>query len=312
MRGQVARLRPLALEACRRFGIEPESLRLVFHGFNTTFRVLSPDGRVFALRINIGSESSLDQLNAEIAWIRILRSEGRVGVAEAAFTPDGAYIVSLDGPLGKPVRCVLFSWLDGTLAKKAATPDTCRKLGGATAELHDQARKWRIPEGCRFKALPDLLYGHDFVLPETDLFLAARDRAIEQFARLAPQPRLPIHYDLHLGNAKVNRGKLSVFDFDDAVLAWPILDAVVTIHGLRGFQNRELLERAYWEGLGSRPADFGYTDSEFEGLVASRGLFIANALSTSVHAQFRAQLPRLLELTALRLARFERLGIYAG
>jgi Ser/Thr protein kinase RdoA (MazF antagonist) len=309
-KGQIERLRPIAFEACRAFGIDAKSIRLVFHGFNTTFRIQTPEGKKHALRINVCSESSLGQLAAEVGWVRALELDGRVGVASPIPTPAGQFVVSIPGPLGRPVNCVLYSWLEGTLAKRVATPVTVRLLSQATAELHRQATEWSVPSQCQFKPLPDLFYGHPFALPQTSVFARTYQKAAALFNKLQQRPRIPVHYDLHLGNAKVHKGRLFIFDFDDAVLAWPILDLAVTIHSLRRRSNGAELEEAYWHGLDGQSYLQDWEESDFESLVAIRGLFIANEILSSIHPEFRQQAARQVEQTQRWLEDFEKTGRY--
>jgi len=299
---QVAKLRPIAVEFCREFGVSPRSIRLLHHAFNTSFRVDAEDDRRFAMRINVHSQSGPGQLDAEIAWIRALAAGGRVNVPAPQSSPDGRFILSRPGPLGRPLRAVLYSWLGGRMGVRVATPATLFQLGAATADLHDHAASWNVPEAARFKPLPDLLYGHAFILPEREPFLRTLDLSKRLFDKLARSPRIPIHYDLHLGNVKVDRGKLFVFDFDDAVLAWPILDASVTIGAIRRFPCAEELIAAYWQGLGKKP--FGFTDEEFEGLVMCRRLFIANEIAGPIDPASIARRPQFLAAVESELGRF--------
>jgi len=302
--GQVALLRPVAAEFCREFGIAARSIRLLHHAFNTTFRVGAEDGRKFALRINVNSESSLGQLNAEVEWIRVLASEGRVWVPEPQASPDGRYVLSRPGPTGRPLHGVLYGWLPGRLAVRCPCPEILFQIGQITAELHRQAASWKIPPMCRFKALPDMLYGQPFRLEAKPAFLRTLDLSEALFAKLEREPRIPIHYDLHLGNVKIHRGRLAIFDFDDAVLGWPILDAAVTVSTIQRFPDAQDLIEAYWRGLGMAPADFGFTDAEFEGLVVCRILFIVNAMLGPIDPASIARRRVALAAIESRLQRF--------
>lgn len=309
-RGQVELLRPIAWEVTREFGLRPTKISLVFHGYNTTFRVDTDDGRRLALRMNVGSTSSEAQLNAEIAWIRELGRDGIVGVAEPIPTPHGDFLVTRPGPLARPLHCLLYSWLGGRLAKEVPTEATVERLGLATAALHRHAASWTIPADCQFKVLPDFFYGLEFVLHRDPIFVRAYERSLQLFERLKAKPRTLIHHDLHLGNAKVDRNRLFIFDFDDAVLAWPILDSVVTLHSLRRMPNAKVLEAVYWRALGETPEGHGFSDLEFEGMNASRGLFIGNDGLHTVNPAFAAMAEKGIAATAKRLEAFERTGRY--
>lgn len=293
---------------CREFGVNLRELRLAHHGFNTTFRAIGQDGRSYALRININSGSGKGQLLAEVEWIRALSTDGRVGVAEPRPTLTGDFVVYRPGPLGRDVPCVMYGWLPGPLATKAPTTEMATLLGKATAELHRHAASWKPPEHCKFKALPDLLYGQPYLLPKRDAFMRILELSERLFERLQQSPRIPIHYDLHPNNAKLYRKRLSIFDFDDAVLAWPVLDASVTLHSLRNFPNALEMENAYWNGLGKFPSDFGLSDPDFEALIAARTLLLANAILSSVNSESAATALAFVDRTERRLEAFHTSG----
>ena len=69
---QVARIRRTAFAALADYPLEVARLRLLNHGFNTTYRVDTTDGRRFALRINVNSRRSPQNLAAEVAWLTAL------------------------------------------------------------------------------------------------------------------------------------------------------------------------------------------------------------------------------------------------
>ena len=106
VRGQVARLRPLAVEVLRRYSIDVAALRLLNHGFNTTFRVDTTDGRRFALRLNVNSRRTDSFIGAEMAWLAALAEETDLWVPIPQRTLDGAlltHVRSLDlGRSGPP------------------------------------------------------------------------------------------------------------------------------------------------------------------------------------------------------------------
>ena len=74
-RAQVARLASTARQALRASPIEVRRLQLVSHGYNTIFRVDTVDGRKFALRLNVNSNRTPQQLRAEIAWLTALATD---------------------------------------------------------------------------------------------------------------------------------------------------------------------------------------------------------------------------------------------
>ena len=72
---QVHQLRAVALEALRAYPLEVNRLSLLSHGFNTIFRVDDARGQKFALRLNVNSRRSLENVRAELAWLEALNRE---------------------------------------------------------------------------------------------------------------------------------------------------------------------------------------------------------------------------------------------
>ncbi|HAN35099.1 MAG TPA: hypothetical protein DCQ52_06510, partial [Acidimicrobiaceae bacterium] len=137
VRGQVARLRPLAVEVLRRYSIDVAALRLLNHGFNTTFRVDTTDGRRFALRLNVNSRRTDSFIGAEMAWLAALAEETDLWVPIPQRTLDGALLTHVRSPdLGRDLPAALFSWLPGRDLGDDASDVQMRAVGRATAALH--------------------------------------------------------------------------------------------------------------------------------------------------------------------------------
>ncbi len=307
--GQIARLRPLAWQAARAFGIEPDDVRIVLHSFNTTFRVFTRDGRSFALRLNTGSGRSVAAIQAEVEWVSALAADGIIGVAEPQATPDGDRVVAVNGPLGE-VRCVMSTWLPGTLASKRPDPSITFQLGSVTRLLHEQASRWQIPAGAEFHPLPNTLWGFDWQFTPSPLSRRVFDSAEKALQRVQSGRRIPIHFDLHLHNVLVHQGALFIIDFDDCLCSAPILDSSVTVFALRHQENAEELEAAYWRGLGEDPDALEISRHEFEMLVAGRALLMANEFFRMSSAGAQNMKLNYRDLTEARLRRFEETGIF--
>jgi Ser/Thr protein kinase RdoA (MazF antagonist) len=308
-KSQIDRLRSVAIEACREFNVPVRSMRVLHHAFNTTFGIRAVNGDRFALRINVNSASAKSQIEAEIAWIQRLAQDAVIHVPRPVASPSGEFVLIMS-PVGGSrttgLPCVLYSWISGKMGYRVASEQTARMLGEATAKLHRHSENCPELKDIAFRPLPDLLFGGEFRLRSSDVFARVYQNAQKLWPKLLKNPRKPIHYDLHLGNVKLDRGRLFVFDFDDAVSAWPILDPTVTLHSLRYFKEAPVLEAAYWQGLGNRPHDYGFDDSEFETLVAARAILIANERSKYGSPQDLA----FIDGVENRLLEFEKSGTY--
>jgi Ser/Thr protein kinase RdoA (MazF antagonist) len=312
---QVAQLRPLAFAALKQFGIEAAKLWLLNHGFNTTFGVIDLKGKKFALRLNTNSHRSETELAAEVAWVRDLAQESDLWVPHPQPLLAGGYIADIPNDLlQKPLKSVLYDWLPGPLAGAKMCPQIAREFGVALRKLHTHAASFTLRPAARLRPLDNCLFNLPYALdqnaPELNhsLFREVHEGADRIMARVMKGALIPIHYDLHPGNAKWFHGKLSVFDFDDAMMGRPILDIAITAFYLR---NKGLaMDAPLWEGLGSSPEDHGVSRAEFETLVASRAVGLANELFRLNTADLVELAPKYAVVVQKRLEHFQETGSF--
>lgn len=305
---QIDALRPVALDAAAAFGLEPVRLEPVLHAYNTTFALDAADGRRFALRVGTNSKSTIAHAIAQQAWIAAIGEETEVVVPQPLRAPDGRWCVEIDAPvLGRSLLVTVAGWLDGDDADELDR-GAARALGRTMAMLHAQALGWAPPPGGALPRFVEPLFGDEDLLSaapglspgEQGVLDEARARADEVFARLFAGAALrPLHADLHGGNLKWHEGRLAVFDFDDAGLGLPVLDLAISSFYLRGEDaTAEAAMRAGYAELAPLPE---VADADFEAIVASRQLLLANALLASSTADLRAQAGDYLHTTVHRI-----------
>ncbi len=309
VRGQVARLRPKALEACRAFGLEEPALKLLEHAFNTTFAVVS-GGQRYALRLNTNSHRTRQEITAEVAWTSALSQREEIWVPRPFRTADGAPFGEFEwDELGRPLYAVLYSWLPGKVASKTPTPWIAEQLGRGTRALHLQASEWTIPAGGALNEFDDILFHKPLNLAERGfrgdigVFREVEHRANDVLGRLSRQPRIPIHSDLHLQNLKVHRGRVAVFDFDDCHLGHPLIDVSVSLFYLRRSDDPDGMEEAYWRGMATTPPELS-SDADREALTAGRGVMMCNELFDMHTADIIAFAPAYTDVTEIRLRHY--------
>lgn len=298
------------------YPIEVSRVRVLNHLFNTTFRVDSPQGK-FALRINTNSKREPEEMNAEVAWVDALARETDLWVPAPQRTEGGELIVECESAaMGRRLRGVLYSWLPGPDVWRTLDPRIAEAMGAATAKLHQHGRGFKFPEGARLHPLKDPYFGYPYQLREAmpnldhSLFERTFDLAVPILERLEADTLMPLHYDVHMGNVKWSRGRLSVFDFDDSLMGHPAFDAYVTVFYLRSREGWPELEARYWQGLGSSPEAMGVTKEEFEILVASRGILLANEMFRWGGATPEGLAVRMAGNTEKRLQHFFETGVF--
>lgn len=322
-RSQVARLRHVAEQALEAYRFEAARLRLLLHGYNTTFRVDTTDGRTFAMRLNVNSRRSDEQLAAEAAWLAALAGDPVVGERLSVPAPEP----TRDGALRTAVWCddlerelpvLVMSWLPGR-DLGVADPDSARALGVAMATLHEHGASWSLPPGA---ALPDVDAPIDemhAVIASDRSVTSAEQRAVfaathEQVTGLIgglradpSMPVAPIHADLHGSNVKWFRKRIAVFDFDDATIGTPVHDLAISLYYLR---DDDRAEAALLDGYASVRSLPGYAHEHLEAVVAARNLVLAGDVLTMTTADIRAMAPDYLARSAKKLQAYLDTGRY--
>jgi Ser/Thr protein kinase RdoA (MazF antagonist) len=319
MRAQVHRLRRTAHRVLARYPIDVSRVRLLHHGFNTTFRVDTEDGRTLSLRLNVNSRREPAWIRAEIAWLAALHADTDIAVPIPQPTRDGELVTTIHSPdLDAELPAVVFSWLPGPDLDDDIRVDQARALGRTMATLHAHAETWSPPHGSELPLFDEPLFGtrnhidanaHPALTDDRRaVFAEALDRTRAQFATLyAGAEPIALHADLHPGNLKWHRGRLSVLDFDDSGLGVPAIDLATTAYSLRDDSD---LEAAVLAGYAdTRPAP-ACTDEQFEAVIASRNLILLNDVLVNVTADIRAIVPTYVANSAIRLRHYLDQGVY--
>ena len=316
-RTQVERLRALAARALPAWGLEQASLRLLNHGYNTTFRVDAADGRRFALRVNVVPTKTDAHLRAEVAWLAALATETELRVPTPQRTLDGEWAARVPSPdHGRELPVVLFSWLEGRNLGRIPGHRQLRAVGAAMAVLHEHATTWRPPDAGALPLFDDVLTDlpnrlGDHPALDADargVLTAAYARAQElQDEAFATGEAIPLHADLHGGNLKWHGGRLSVFDFDDAGLGVPALDLAISTYYLRDDAAAEDALRAGYAGVRPLPQ---VRPEVFEGMIAGRNLLLVDDLIEQPNAELQTMVPAYVAATVQRLRAWLETGRY--
>lgn len=283
---------------------------LVKNAYNVTFALERPEGRV-AIRVNTGSNRTFEEVKGEIAWTEHLHVQGQV----CAPAPVGLFAgspletVRVDG-IDRDVPVVAYTWLPGRHVGKNRPSRHAFLLGRLMRRLHETTRDWTLPPGTSRPLLRNVVDELPWKLGDDPVFREALERGNAVVRRLESTPRRLCHFDLHFGNVKVWRGEMSVFDFDDCLIAWPGMDAAQAMFYLRREGPNDRLEQAFWEGAETSPEGLGLSRDEYEMLIGGRGLLLANDLAGTHSAALAAIAPKYIELIKCRLENLLRTGVY--
>lgn len=302
---QIASLADCLSEILAQYGLGDYRAESINHEFNSTFAVTSESGERFALRINVNSTRSLEDLNAEIFWVNSIT---------AVKTPKPvANLAGESVTLGwheasaRTLNAVLYSWLEGAEPGDDPSEEQLRAAGAAMAALHGSSAGLEFPAGAELPGFSDFFWGErDFLLaldseldPEARRqIVAAREKIELALGELTATATVqPIHADLHPWNMMWHEGTLAVFDFDDCGWGLPVQDLATALYYLDTAEQ----ERAFLAGYASVRELPSYTPEQLALLLLHRRILLFNYLYETTHPEHRAEIPAYQAETVRRI-----------
>jgi Ser/Thr protein kinase RdoA (MazF antagonist) len=312
---QIKEVSSVVEEICSRYFTDEVTYELINFEFNATFKVRC-GGETFALRININSSRTRENVIAEIAFVHHLREHSRVQVPRPIPSREGGFIVEATLPSStKSVMAVLFSWLDGSEVGDEADPQQLFAIGVAMAGMHQAASEFELPSGAALPVLNDLLWGTTDQIFASSSALDVEDRRVLEQARIqieevisyfyARDSKIVIHADMHGWNLMWNMDDMAVFDFDDCGIGLPVQDLATALYYLDTPAEREIV----LEGYRSIRALPEYSDFQMQALSLQRRILLLNYLYETANEEHRELIPTYLPETIRRAEIFLNRGL---
>lgn len=317
-RGQIGRIKKLALTALAEYDLDIVKMQPLVHGENTTFRIDTRANR-YVVRVSRPGYRSLAQISAEMDWLAAISSETDLVVPRPVANRSGAYVTSASiGGMPEMRNCVVFHWVYGRFQYRFPKAVHLERIGVATAILHQHARHYTVRPN---SGLIDLEWGGGM----QDIWdkgigqsaISAEDRPVFEQVREMTRDAFDslgydniayglIHSDLHLGNVLFAADRVNVIDFDDCGFGHYLNDLAITLWYLRGRPDfeayRAALLRGYERGGGVISAENG---ALLDTLNASRTVLMALYIAGRTdHPRFRDFAPRYTRALAKDLRRF--------
>ena len=314
---QISLLEEFAHDVLVQYGISANNLTCIHHGFNTTFKLLSTAGKSYAMRINTNSKKWPEHVWAEVQWMQKIAKEGLVQVPVPVANLQGEFFSNhYFFYEGGNLNILLTNWIEGAVVEENPSEGLLFQLGKSMALLHESGKTWVAQGYANFKKLDiPLMVERDNLFEKVDhqisselyeLLRGVNLEAVKVFESLRERsiPQL-IHADLHFGNVIGDNDSISILDFDDAGMGYPLQDLANSIFCLREDFDKEQHLIAGYESVTPFPE---YEPVELEALIVSRALTLLNNLFETTTAEERALIPGYLEKTVRRLNNYRQSG----
>lgn len=301
----------LAARVAARYFSGSLTVELINYEYNATFKVVDEEGKKFALRMNINSLRSIENLNAELAFVSHLSSNSKVNTTHVMRTLGGEQRTSIRlEEADRDLHCVMYSWIEGEELGDEPTDEQLFALGAAMAQMHRAAQDFELPDGAKLPRLDDFFWGTDDMLfseaSELDqvtqkalkLGVDAINEIVEELYRNASP--IVIHADLHGWNVMWNEGVLTVFDFDDCGIGLEIQDLATALYYLDTPEQDEALKRGY-QSVAPLPEA---SERAIKALALHRRILLLNYLYETSNPEHREMRPSYLEETLRRVSGF--------
>ena len=304
-------LTAFATELLKDYGIHGAKVSCINFEFNATFSVETDSGTKYALRININSTRTVENMKGEIEWVRHLNRTSGIHTPTPIATVKDDYIVSaLHADSGQTLYGLMYSWLDGEELGDEPTLSQLHEVGRAIATLHQESTDFALSADAALPTFNDFFWGtEDFLFSEKSV-LSDADRALIQQAHdlimqftndLYENSKVHIiHADMHGWNLMWNQDQLSVFDFDDCGYGVEAQDLAVTLYYLDTPEQDEALLNGY---KSVRPLPI-FSQNAMKALILQRRLLLLNYLFETKNQEHKEMLPAYLEKSLERVSTF--------
>jgi Ser/Thr protein kinase RdoA (MazF antagonist) len=245
--------------------------------YNSTFRIETPGGERYVLRICHPRRTSVEVVQSELLWLARLREAG-LHVPAPVQNQQGRYATVVPDPSeSRTWLCALFHWTTGRFLSRTLTPAHLLQVGELTARLHHHAAHWERPAGFtrpRVENLDPLRQEEDDCFdealaaraiqtvasvstPEAGAVVSAVIQKVWRLLRALGEGAEAfglIHADLHQRNYLFHQGRAGAIDFDDCGQGHWLYDLAVTLYCLSDHPRYSALREAFLAGYRrSRP-----------------------------------------------------------
>jgi len=311
LQGQKDHVLDLARAVLLEYPFEVQSIDIINFEFNATFKVVTKENEMFALRINVNSARTYENLLGEIAFVRFLNEKAAVNLPKPIASKKGEFALTVASALlERDLGVALYSWLDGEELGDEPNDDTLRKLGASMAAMHQATADFILPDYAKLPLLKDFLWQTQDVIFASGSPLSKEDIELLTKAKIEIEKiienlysgsyAIAIHADLHGGNVFSHGDKIYIFDFDDAGFGLPIQDLATALYYLDTPEQDAALLAGY-QSVSELPR---HTEHQLNGLLLQRRIILLNYLYETTNQEHRDMAPEYLVETLRRVRVF--------
>ena len=214
----------IAREALQQFGIRGQLRVVAKDGLDRSYRVSTPTGEAFALRVSDGTHiRAVSAFRVEADWIYSLYDNPWVDIPRLNRTPTGSMLAKVKDPKGVVRASTLLSWIPGRKTYRPS-PATARSLSQAIAALHQSSMSRPTPSPDDIKTWDGsfmcswFLKGrlHRFSNDVVEICERVHEATLDAYASLDGEDLGLINADVGLHNTVWYRGRPGIVDFNDA------------------------------------------------------------------------------------------------
>ncbi len=307
-RGQVGRLKTLALEALEQYPIRVNEVTPLVHLFNSTFKIETDNGR-FVMRINRPHDRSQAEIRSEMQWLAAIRRDTALVVPDPLANHDGDLVTHVEhSGVPDPRDCVLFHWVDGRFYRRKLGPTALERVGGFMARLHNHVQTFDFPNGfVRPKLQLDgeagrmvqhaLKHGRELLSDEMCDDIAQTVNTIRPIIDGIGQDKSVynlIHADIHQGNYLFKNQTVRAIDFDDCGWGHFAYDVAITFWYLGAHPALAYMKAAFLKGYRAVRDFPSEHEAYIEPFLALRSLLLMAFMASEPNPRIRQIAPQYI------------------
>ena len=273
-RSRLYRLRGLAIEALKVYGIDEARLSFIQYFENIIYRVDIPTSEVasslaspyapgrYLLRIHAMGDT--EAIASELTWLAALSQEAGLSVPAPVPTVDGKLlttIITAGIPKGRVVS--LMRWLDGRRMHNGLKPKHLTALGKAIAQMHSFSAGWHPPSeftrpnwdweaqlgGSMFEhPLEELVDSMPAIFQESFQVISRDAKQVMEALGKDSDAYGLIHADLYPENVLYKAGNAYPIDFEDCGYGYWVWDIAVALCKWAWGEDWKRMSDAFREG----------------------------------------------------------------